>query len=264
MSTILPPRTECGNSSEPCASGSSSLSTSTKALAPQIDAREQLYNVGLRGPIQQVQLCVEQITRLLGILFDIDPKLFRIGGLFSLVPADPREFYTTVLGPMLARHPVLTKVQAIVSGTGIHVILRIDPPIELKSAADQQRWAGNVEVVQAALPIDPDQPGITAVTRPIGSINGKNGALVELVAAGEPVTEQEVMSLYEEMIRSPFATVCKILTGDTKVSPCPICRQPDSTLSALNWVGKCYGSCGKVTLAQLYDAVLAPRVAEAR
>jgi hypothetical protein len=194
-------------------------------------------------------------------MYDFDPDIVRSGGLFPSVPRDPREFYRGILAPMLARHAVLTKMQVRCSGRGLHGLLWIEPPVELKSAADQQRWAGIVKVVQAALPIDPDQPGITAVTRPVGSTNSKNGAIVELLNLGAPITEQEVLVLYDEMRSAPFATVCKILTGETKVSPCPLCRQANSTLSALDQVGTCYGHCGKVKLEQLYDMVLAVRVA---
>ena len=51
----------------------------------------------------------------------------------------------------------------------------------------------------------------------------------------------------------------EILTGRTAVEPCPICGKGGTKLSALSLGGQCYGSCGKVKLAQLYDLVLTPR-----
>ncbi len=64
------------------------------------------------------------------------------------------------------------------SGRGLHLILWFDEPVELPTDRELDRWGAIVKIVQAALPIDPDQPGITACSRAIGSINSKNGAEV--------------------------------------------------------------------------------------
>ena len=114
-------------------------------------------------------------------------------------------------------------------------------------------------MVQASLPIDPDAPGITATTRAIGSVNEKNGAEVTVLAEGEPVTEAEVLGLYGKMLKAPFRTVMKILTGGETMQPCPHCGKDGTKLSALNYAGRCYGSCGNVKIDKLYDLVLAPR-----
>ena len=74
---------------------------------------------------------------------------------------------------------------------------------------------------------------------------------------GQPVQIDEVLSLYEAMCSSPFKTVLTILTGTDRISPCPFCDQPESSMSALDYVGMCYG-CGKITLDRLYDLVFLP------
>jgi len=224
-----------------------------------IDAREGLFNTGDVGPIEHVQVSTERIVSLRGILFDLDPDIFKVGPVVPAVPKDPVEFYAAVARPMLDRHPVLSKAEVRNSSRGLHVILRFGEPVEFNTEGERDRWSGIVQVVQAALPIDPDQPGVTATTRDVGSINGKNGAEVTVLAEGEPVTEAEVRGLYGEMIKTPFRTVMKILTGSETMQPCPFCGKDDTKLSALDHTGRCYGSCGSVKIDRLYDLVLAPR-----
>jgi hypothetical protein len=228
-------------------------------LPATTDTREALWNGGACGPIQQIQLPTDLITSVLGILFDLDPELYRTSSILPTLPLDPLGFYAAVASQWQSRHPVLAKAEVRNSGTGLHVILRFAEPVIFNSAGERERWAGIVQVVQASLPIDPDQPGITATTRPIGSTNSKNGAIVALLKAGAPVTEQEVRSLYDDMIASSFRTVMKILAGTDRVTPCPICGVQDSCLKALDHVGACYGSCGNAALAELYDLVLRDR-----
>lgn len=223
------------------------------------DEREQLYNGGERGQIEQIQHSTERIVQLRGILFDVDPKLIVPGTMIPHVPQEPHMFYDTVLRPMLDRHDVLRRAEVRNSGTGVHVILRFAEPVIFQDDAARDRWAGIVQVVQCALPIDPDQPGMTAATRPIGSINNKNDATVKLLHGGDGVSEADVIGLYEEMIKSPFKTVMKIVTGQEKIEPCPICKEAGTKLSALDRAGRCYGSCGTVNLGQLYDQMLSPR-----
>ena len=233
-----------------------SSSALTAAQSDNVDHREALFNGGAIGPIEHIQVSAERIVSLCGVLFDLDPHLIRQGPLTPTVPHAPPEFYATLIRPMLERHPVLAKAEVRNSGRGLHAILRFTQPVEFNDSGDRDRWRGIVEVVQAALPIDPDQPGITATTRAIGSVNGKNGATVMLLAPGEPVTAEEVMGLFDELVAAPFRTVMRILTGSETIEPCPICEKADSKLSAQDRAGLCYGSCGKVKLADLYDLVL--------
>ena len=230
----------------------SSPSTSTE----REDIREQLLNEGRTGHFGQIQVSTERIVKLRGILFDIDPGLLRPGILLGQISLDPVELYEQTVKLWLQRHPALRGCEVRVSGTGLHVILRFDEPVNLEQERDLKRWKGIVKVVQAALPIAPDQPGITACTRALGSINGKNGAEVLQLTAGQPVAEEHVLELYEQMSSAPFRTVLEIVTGRQQVSPCPVCGQHDRTLKAQDYIGFCYGSCGRVTLDELYHQML--------
>ena len=223
------------------------------------DIREQLFNEGLTGPISHVQVSTERIAKLRGILFDIDPDILQSGLLLPQISLDPVELYEQTVKVWLDRHPTLRDCEVRMSGRGLHLILWFDEPVELATDRELDRWGAIVEVVQASLPIDPDQPGITACTRALGSINSKNGAEVVQLAAGRPVSQQRVLELLEQMSSAPFQTVMEIVTGSCELSPCPVCGKADQTLKALSHAGSCYGSCGRVQLEQLYDQMFKPR-----
>ena len=235
--------------------------TQASAETANVDLREALFNDGAIGPIGAIQVSTERVVSLRGIMFDLDPDLFLHGGLIAAVPHDAADFYREIVKPMLDRHPLLKKAEVRLTGRGLHVILRFAKPVEFTKPGEQEEWDGIVEVVQPSLPIDPGQPGITATTRAVGSLNRKNGATVELLEKGSPVTEEEVRALCKEMCEQPFRTVMSTLTGVERVQPCPFCKKPDSALAAGKHVGTCYG-CGTVRLERLYDLVLAPKTAE--
>jgi len=227
-----------------------------KTLAP--DVRKQLFNDGAVGPIEKIQVSTERIVRVRGVLFDLDLTLYRSGTIISRVPKDPKVWYQQVVLPWLSRHPVLNKAEVRFTGGGIHVIPWFAEPVEIENDSDRERWAAIVQVVQVALPVDPQAPGITATTRAFGSTNSKNGARVVRLKKGQLVSTDEVLDLYEAMCSSPFKTVMTILTGADRVSPCPVCNKPESSLLALDHIGQCY-QCGRIKLDQLYDLVLRPR-----
>jgi hypothetical protein len=230
-----------------------------KSVAERVDLREQTFNGRESGPIDRVQLPVENITTLHGIVLDLDLGLLRADGPAPLDLSGPEEYARATLLPMLSRHPALRGAEVRDTGRNLHTIVWLDPPIEFQDDGQRRRWAGIVRAVQAALPIDPDQPGITALTRPVGSVNGKTGREVRVLRPGTPVPADEVLRLYDRLARSPFRTVMEILLGSDRVSPCPCCRAEGSSLAALDREGRCYGSCGRVRLERLYDAYLIPR-----
>ena len=223
------------------------------------DIRQQLFNAGHTGPISQILVSADEVTKLRGILFDIDPAVLRPGSLLGQISLDPVELYEQTVKPWLTRHPVLRHCEVRVSGTGLHVILRLAEPVILKKINDLQRWLGIVKTVQTALPTDPDLPGITACTRAVGSINSKNGAKVFRLTSGQPVAAEQVVQLYRQMMTAPFRTVLEIVTGGQEVSPCPLCSDRERTLKALDRLGLCYDSCNSVSLYQLYDLMVQPR-----
>jgi hypothetical protein len=223
-----------------------------------LDLREQLVNDGTTGTITEVSLPEANITRLRGILSDVDPKLLRAPANNNINSNDPITVYQNVIMPMLVRHKVLAKAEVRMSGSGLHLILRFGEPIEFQTENERKFWASLVKVVQRLLPTDPDVSGITAMTRPVGSINSKNGKMVTLITPGAPVTKDEMLELFRTVKAAPVKTVASILLGSEKVTPCPICKKEGTSLAAMDRFAKCYGSCGSVKLSQIYDVFLAP------
>lgn len=221
-----------------------------------VDLREQLANDAQTGPIERVSLPEAMITRLNGILLDIDPGYFRPTIFGHDRPRDVETLYEKFIAPMLARHEVLAGAEVRHSGTGLHVVIRFAEPVKFESGAERERWAGIVRVVQRLLPTDPGAPGITAMTRPLESVNSKNGERVRELREPTPVSPQQVWELYEQVRARPLRTIASILFGAERVTPCPVCRKPDTSLAAMDRAGRCYGSCGKVKLGQLYDVFL--------
>jgi hypothetical protein len=226
--------------------------------ASQIDWREQLFNQGAQGPAKIVQLPSEAITEVNGVLFDLDPDLLRPEVVTEEVISRPDLFFETVVRPWLDRHPLLRCAEVRNSGRGLHVIPRFAPAIQIQTDAERRRLAGIVQTVQRALPCDPNAPGLTALTRPVGSINGKVGRPVVLLKQGTPTSLEQLLDLYARLRDHPFRTVQEILFGTERVHPCPLCKELGSSLGALDRVGRCYPTCGKVGLAQLYDLFLKP------
>lgn len=226
----------------------------------RVDEREQLTNGGEIGPINGVSIPMDMITSLRGILLDFDPKRIRHERLSDAARQDPLVFFEEFVRPILARHPVYAGAEARASGLGVHGIIRFAKPIEFRNEGDRQRWAGIVRVIQRLVPTDPDCPGLTALTRPIGSTNSKSGRTVTQISLGEPVSPEAILSLIERVRKEPFRTVAEILFGPGGQSPCPLCQRPDSRLGVQAQSGKCYGTCGNVRLGQLFDVFFPPRV----
>lgn len=226
-----------------------------KPLSP--DARKQLYNEGTVGPILQVQFSTERIVKLNGILLDLDPVLLKQGPLIPNVPLDPLKFFNQCVRPWLARHPILDALEIRMSGTGLHGILWLDPTVEFADDAERDRWCSIVQIIQVALPTDPNAPGMTATTRAFGSTNTKSGKKVTRLKKGGAVSPATAIELQEQMCASPFKTLFNTLTGSDRMSPCPICGGEGTTLFALEYVGKCYG-CGKVKFERLCSELFQP------
>jgi hypothetical protein len=220
------------------------------------DLREQLVNERKVGTFAEVQLPLERITTVHGILLDLDPKLYRPGNTLFPPDADPKVFFENVKA-VLDRHPLARSAEVRSSGSGLHVIIRLDPPAELTSAADQGHWDNIVRAVQCTLPGDLHAPGLTALTRPAGAVNSKNGAAVEVLRPGQALAPALVEQFLTRVAQAPFKAVATILLGSEHVQPCPICLGEGSRLDVLDHVGMCYGTCGKVKLAQLFDKIYA-------
>jgi hypothetical protein len=251
----LPPRPATGKGR--AVSGKGTTRSKKKAEPDKVDLREQLVNNGEVGEIGEVSIPADMITSLRGIMLDLDPKLLRCKIVPKEIRDKPKEFYDQVVSHWLGRHAVLKKAEVRVSGQGLHLIIRLDKPIVFETEADRQRWSGIVRVIQKILPTDPNCPGITALTRPIGSINSKTDAKVQRLHKGEPVTSDEVVLLYEQVRRSPVPTIATILFGADR-TPCPVCEGEGTRLDMLDHVAMCYANCGKVRLSQLFDVFFKP------
>lgn len=239
----------------PKPSSTSATVTTAPRKKPPVDHRVALFNGKKIGTAQQIQLPLTEITSLHGIMFDLDPKDFLKGPYVKLAEKGAKTLYQKLVNPWLTRHPVLSKAQVRATGTGLHVLLLLDTPVEFESSNQREQWASRVKIIQGLLPIDARQPGITATTRMIGSINSKSDQVVKYLTKGEKVTHDELISLADQVVNAPFATLAQVLFGDVRVSPCPVCRTDGSSMSAASHVGTCY-SCGKINIAQLYDHFL--------
>jgi hypothetical protein len=235
-----------------------------KAKTAHLDTREQLFNSRQQGPVNQIQLPTDCITQLHGVLYDLDPDQLRRDGPVPVLGETPKDLYRQTVKAWLDRDEVLKHAEVRVSGRGLHALLWFESPVEINTDAERRRWGGIVKALQCALPVDPDQPGITATTRPVGSTNSKNKRQVRSLSSGTPVSTESVLALFERLSRAPFRTVAGILLGSDCQSPCPLCGDPQATLDALDRNGRCYGSCGSVGLADLYDALLVARAADCK
>ncbi len=177
-----------------------------------VDQREALFNDGCRGTASRIQLPAARLTRLRGIMIDLDPGKLEAGNPLFPPGEQPREFLANIR-TILDRHPLVCDAEVRSSGTGLHAILWLDPPVELKNAGEQRYWNAIVSAVQASLPSDRKAPAITALTRAVGSINLKNGARVETLRPGSPIDPQRVVDFVTEMKAAPFRVVARILFG---------------------------------------------------
>ncbi|QVL31727.1 hypothetical protein KIH39_23255 [Telmatocola sphagniphila] len=233
---------------------------STCFNADAVDNREQLCNTGETGPIERVSRAEAEITQLNAMLIDIDLCLLRPAIVDEhLQLGGPEAVYQNVISPWLERSPILRQAEVRFSGGGYHIIVWLSPTVQFHGEYERDRWSRYVRVVQCLLPSDPDCPGITALTRPIGSINSKNGVEVRQLKAGKPVSPEEIVEHIEVVRNAPFGVIAEQLLGSRRINPCPKCKAPNSRLDVLDRIGKCYGGCGRIKLEDLFDLYLSPR-----
>jgi hypothetical protein len=240
-----------------------------KKKAGGSDQREALYNAGAVGVFGDVMVQEHEVTLVRGILLEIDGECLNFEGILGPPCLDGKELYERHVRGWLDNHPVLRKCEVRFSGRWVHCVLRFAKPVEIGSDRQREHWKALIRAVQRSLPTDPEAPSLLAMTRPIGSVNSKTGRQVELLRAGESVTESEVLQFAADLSVRGFATATQIFFGTTDVSPCPICREPDSTLHCtasrfrttnpkIGNRGSCY-YCGRVTLADVLGLVLKGR-----
>jgi hypothetical protein len=219
-------------------------------------------NLRETGPVEQVSTPEELATTVHGAIIDLDTKLLA-PDLIDLSEDSPAiGLYRRHVEGWLDRDPTLRHAEVRFSGGGLHVLVWLAPPVELRSAGDRQRWRGMIKAVQSLLPSDPTAPALTALTRPVGSVNSKTGKAVETLRKGTAVTAEEFRGLYERARDKPFGTIARILHRAERVTPCPVCRVEGRTLLAGGRAGNCYAGCGIVSFAQLLATVMAAPAAK--
>lgn len=188
-------------------------------------------------------------------MVDLDPKFIRTALLTG--PGTPAEQLFRLVAAWLERHPLGRAAEVRFTGTGLHVLFRLDPPVEFESTDQRDHWDAVVKAVQASLPSDPNAPGITILTRPVGSINGKTGLTVTRLRDGGVDPSEKVLAFVADLNERPFAVLAGILHGGgDRLAPCPVCRAAGGSMAVMNKKGQCYG-CGTVSVAQLYATVMA-------
>jgi hypothetical protein len=230
--------------------------TQPPGKAGQVDWREQTFNGGLAGTIEQVSTQADLITKLRMVMVDIDPKYLAPALYQTGKGSDAWCLYEHTVKHWLNRHPLWTNAEVRHSGTGLHVLLHLEPFVEFESSINRDRWAAIVRALQNTLPSDPNAPCLTALTRPVDSTNSKSNRRVTQLRAGTPVSPTALLDFVDQLRLRPFATIAYILYGTDRIAPCPICKMDGNTLAALDRVGRCYARCGMVKLAQLFGTFM--------
>jgi hypothetical protein len=221
----------------------------------QVDLREALYNDRRIGTFGEVQMPRECVTRLHGLVEDFDANVLKPNPWFP--PATTPEAFAAGIEQVLQRHPVLRFAEVRDTGRWLHAITRFAEPVELHSAADQQRWTGIHRILKASVPSDPAAPALIALTRPIGSTNSKTGGAVKTLKEGTPISATMLQEWVEEVRRRPFETLGLILFGERRITPCPYCGKGNSHLDLGEIMGFCYGPCRRVHLKRLFEPFMA-------
>jgi len=201
------------------------------------------------------------IELLHGIVLSLYPLDYRENSILGRLSHDIPEFYKKVVKPCLCRHATLEKAKVLNNGEGLDVILKFDSPVKLQTSDDRDGWKSLSQVVQSSLPVRLDQASRAPLVRTLGTINGTTGRVVTRLATGERVYQDDVLALYADMRDRSFRTVMHILTGQTHLKPCPICKAKGSSLVAMDDHGVCDGKCGEVRLGRFYDAIFIPTTA---
>ena len=116
-----------------------------------VDRREAMFNDGRTGVAGRIQLPRERITRLRGLMIDLDPGLLLPDNSLFPPAADPREFLGRIQPSSTAIRSRDAEVRS--TGTGLHLLLWFDPVVELEDAGEQRRLGRP----------DPPDPGDPAV-----------------------------------------------------------------------------------------------------
>jgi len=198
------------------------------------------------------------IDLLHGVVLSLYLPDYRERSILGRLSHDVPEFYKEVIKPCLCRDATLKKAEVRNNGEGLDVILRFDNPVKLQTGDDRDGWKALSQVIQSSLPVKLGRSSRAPLVRALGTINGSTSQVVTRLAAGERVSQNEVLGLYADMCDRPFRTVMNIITGKSHLKPCPICKAKGSSLVAEDDHGFCDGKCGEVSLGRFYDLIFVP------
>lgn len=228
------------------------LDSSTCNNIDRNDDRETLCNAALMGPARDIQYAAEEIVELRCVMIDLDPRYLSTSLPWGDSLGDPRRLWHEHLRPGLTLIGLAEWCEARLSGTGLHLIISFSTPVSIDSNRDRQVWDARIRVLQSLLLGDPHSPGITALTRPVGSINTKNQALVETIHAGQLITAEQFAIVVDQLAAEPARTVMQYVYGTDRVTPCPYCGGDGTTCSALSRNTLSYGCCAKRDISDLF------------
>jgi hypothetical protein len=223
-------------------------------MTQNIDLREALFNDRRVGSAREIQMPREAVTRLHGLVVDLDADVLKPNPWFS--PADDAEGFYQAVGPVLDRHPILRHAEVRDTGRWLHAVVLFKEVVELKTAKDQDRWTNIHKVLKSSVPADPAAPTLNALTRPIGSSNSKTGRAVRLLRPAAMIPSSALTEWCEAVRRRPFQTIGGVLFGHERLTPCPYCGSEGSYFDLGEIVGFCYGPCQQVPLTRLHAPFL--------
>ncbi len=213
-----------------------------------LDALGQPTNAGECGPA--AELATEQILASDRIAFLADELLPR-RALCCCITAARAQVYELALLCWLHSLPDIEQVTVRCCGPQIHVILYFFETQDVDSAEQRKLWQAIAHVAYEAMPLTPDDTGKTEVYRTIFPTNSRRGAQVVRLSA------DEILDFRRHMATSPFWVVMQVLYNADTVTPCPMCRQPGTHLSAFDHEGNCDG-CGRVSLSDMRALMVYP------
>lgn len=220
------------------------------------DTRESLVNDRQVGPASHIQLPREAVTRVFGLVIDLDADKLKPNPWFPPA-ADAESFYHGIVS-VLERHPVLSHAEIRDSGRWLHAITWFEQPAELRSPDDQMHWTAMHKLLMASIPCDSSAPPLIGLTRPVNATNSKTGHSVQILKAGVAVSIDALYTFVEEVQRNTFRTLASILYGNKRIAPCPFCEMEGSHFEIGDRVGHCYGNCKHVQKHQIFDPIFKP------
>jgi hypothetical protein len=229
---------------------------------PDQDQREALYNDPAVGTATQIAMPREAVTRLRGLVIDLDSNILKPNPWFP--PAADAATFHCGITPVLERHPVLRYAEVRNTGRYLHLIVWFQTAVELRTAAEQRTWTGIHAVLKASVPSDPAAHPLITLTRPIGAVNSKTGAMVSRLKVALPVDSAALQAWANDVARKPFEALGMILFGQKRITPCPYCNTTDSYLDLGDRVGYCYGPCRTVPLSRFHKPFMLTSALKAR